>query len=209
MLVAASGAEARPKTQQGERLRSCVISESGYGAAMRFIFPIAALLVLAGCSSRPEPAAPPPSPRPVATRPAPAPAPAPVKPWEDRARAPGNWVYRADARGALAMYGVPGTDASFLVRCDRERARIFLSRQGQPEANAGMTIRTTTGLRTWPAFSTGSTPAYAGIELGPRDPHLDAMAFSRGKFLVQVTGMADLVVPTWTEFGRVVEDCRG
>ena len=38
---------------------------------------------------------------------------------------------------------------------------------------------------------------------------LDAMVFSRGRFVVERTGAAPLVVPPYAEIGRVVEDCRG
>ena len=55
---------------------------------------------------------------------------------------------------------------------------------------------------------TGATPAYVAVALTPRDPVLDAMAFSRGRFLVEQAGMPTLVVPAWAEVGRVTEDCR-
>jgi hypothetical protein len=47
------------------------------------------------------------------------------------------------------------------------------------------------------------------VSLSPRDALLDAMAFSRGRFIVEQPGQPSLVVPAWAEFGRVVEDCRG
>lgn len=41
-----------------------------------------------------------------------------------------------------------------------------------------------------------------------RDPLLDAMAFSRGRFAIQSDGLPTLYVPSWPEIGRVLEDCR-
>ena len=41
-----------------------------------------------------------------------------------------------------------------------------------------------------------------------RDPLLDAMAFSRGRFAVEVSGGPTLVVPAYPEVTRVIEDCR-
>jgi hypothetical protein len=41
-----------------------------------------------------------------------------------------------------------------------------------------------------------------------RDPLLDAMAFSKGRFAVEVTGGAPLYVPAYPEVTRVIEDCR-
>jgi hypothetical protein len=168
-------------------------------------------LFLAGCVSAPEPA-----PAPVRTPvpfvpPKPAvPLATPISNWEDLPPTPGDWVYRADSRGAVAMFGVSGADANFLIRCDRTRSRIYLSRPGAfPSGETGrMTIRATTGLQTYAVANTGGTPAYISAELMTRDPHLDAMAFSRGKFLVTVKGAEDLVIPSWPELARVVEDCR-
>jgi hypothetical protein len=40
------------------------------------------------------------------------------------------------------------------------------------------------------------------------DPLLDALAFSRGRFAVSVSGTPALVVPPWPEIARLVEDCR-
>ena len=45
--------------------------------------------------------------------------------------------------------------------------------------------------------------------LPAQDPLLDAMGFSRGRFIVELGGQAPLVVPAWAEVLRVTEDCRG
>jgi hypothetical protein len=120
-------------------------------------------------------------------------------------------VYRTDARGSIAMFGVAGADASFTARCDMARRRVFLSRTGAfPAGDSGrMTIRASTGLQTYPVANSSEAPPYIAAELAPTDPHLDAMAFSRGRFIVSVKGGNDLVIPAWPEIARVVEDCRG
>ena len=46
-------------------------------------------------------------------------------------------------------------------------------------------------------------------ELAASDPLLDAIAFSRGRFAVDVPGTAPVYVPAYPEITRVVEDCRG
>ena len=53
-------------------------------------------------------------------------------------------------------------------------------------------------------------PATAQLiaELPRTDPLLDAIAFSRGRFAVSVSGTPALVLPAWPELTRVVEDCR-
>jgi hypothetical protein len=169
------------------------------------------LSLLAGCVSAPEPApAPVRAPLPYATPKPAVPLATPTANWEDLSPTPGDWVYRADGRGAVAMFGVSGADANFLIRCDKAKSRIYLSRPGAfPSGETGrMTIRATTGLQTYAVANTGGTPAYISAELMTGDPHLDAMAFSRGKFLVTVKGAEDLVIPSWPELARVVEDCR-
>jgi hypothetical protein len=44
--------------------------------------------------------------------------------------------------------------------------------------------------------------------LAANDPLLDAMVFSRGRFSIEVTGLPRLIIPTWPEPARVIEDCR-
>ena len=123
----------------------------------------------------------------------------------------GEWVYRQDERGSIALFGEAGRDALIVVRCDVPRRRIFLSRAGEVwnADSVGMTIYTSSGRKTFTVRKTGGTPSYVAVELDSREPHLDAMAFSRGKFLVTLAGRPNLVVPNWAELGRVVEDCRG
>jgi hypothetical protein len=72
-----------------------------------------------------------------------------------------------------------------------------------------MTLRATNGARAYAATPiVGAIPAVAA-ELSPTDPQLDALAFSRGRFLVGLSGSADVIVPSWPEVARVIEDCRG
>ena len=52
-------------------------------------------------------------------------------------------------------------------------------------------------------------PGYLAAELGVRDSLVDAIGFSRGRFVVEGAGQPRLVVPAWAEFLRVAEDCRG
>ena len=44
--------------------------------------------------------------------------------------------------------------------------------------------------------------------MAPDEYMLDRIAFSRGRFAVQTTGLTSLAIPIWPEFTRVVEDCR-
>ncbi len=164
------------------------------------------------CSSRPQPAAPPPRPQlpAVAPRPPVAVAAPQSESWQDWPLSPGDWAYRKDERGSVALFGKVGQDADFVARCDRSRSRVYLSRAGAFAAGdtGRMTVRASTALQTYPVANAGGTPAYIAAELSTTDPQLDAIAFSRGKFLISVKGGSDLVIPAWAELARVVEDCR-
>lgn len=157
-----------------------------------------------------------PQPAPVAVpvpTPAPAPRPQPTPPparpaadWRDWPVTPGTWSYRQDARGSIALFGRAGADADFTVRCDRARGRIFISRRG--EGAGSLVIRTSSTLRSLDALPTGGSPAYVAVELGARDSLLDAIGYSRGRFVVEGAGLPALAIPAWAEMLRVVEDCR-
>ena len=58
------------------------------------------------------------------------------------------------------------------------------------------------------AEPTESDRAWVRARVPARDPLLDAMAFSKGRFAVEVAGLPTLYVPSYPEVTRVVEDCR-
>ncbi len=104
---------------------------------------------------------------------------------------PGQWVYVTSGIGSEARYG-----NSLVVRCDRASRTVTIQRAGA--APAALTIATSALSRTLPA----------GGRLTARDPLLDAIAFSRGRFLVTGGIGATLAIPSWPEAARSVEDCR-
>ena len=154
------------------------------------------VLVAAGsCAPKPAPEAERP---PVRSAPLPPPTPAPPPPqpalgWEDMALTPGDWTYRAE--DLTAQYG----GGLFTLRCDPAARRISLTRAG---AAGTLTVRTSYGAR---ALSGGA----GGAVLPASDPLLDQIVFSRGRFAVEAEGQARLVLPTWPEPARVLEECRG
>jgi hypothetical protein len=135
------------------------------------------------------------------------PVPEPGSDWRDWPLTPGEWRYRRDARGAVALFGRAGADAVLTLRCDLAERRIYLSVSGT--AATPLTLRASTTARAVPVQPTGGTPPYAAAALAPTDPLLDALAFSRGRFIVEQAGRPTLVVPAHAEIGRVTEDCRG
>lgn len=172
-------------------------------AEPRFI-PLVGALALAACVAPPV-AAPPPAPpvRPAPPPPRPA---APPSAWTDRPLTPGRWVYREEPRGTIAEYGPAGSSAVLTLRCDRVAGLVAITRPGMP---GRMTLTATTGARAYlaQAAGTGAMPQ-AIITLASRDPQLDAIAFSRGRFMVSLDNAPDLLLPSWAEVARVVEDCR-
>lgn len=178
----------------------------------RQLLVFASALAIAGCSETP-PIVPAPAPRPAPVptpTPAPAPAPTPTRAadWRDWPLTPGNWAYRQDGRGSIALYGVAGGEAELTLRCDSGRGRVILSRKGAGVAS--LTVRTTSTLRQLGVqpVAAGGTP-WLAADLAPRDSVLDAMGYSRGRFLVEGAGLPTLVVPAYAEILRVAEDCRG
>ncbi len=173
----------------------------------RILAGLALSVAVAACVEKAPP--PPPRPAPLPTR-APAPLPPPPPPaadWRDWPLTPGDWVYRQDARGSIALFGRPGGDAVLTVRCDIAARMIYLSRSGAG-GPAPATIRTTSTARTLGLTPTGGTPPYLAVALAPRDSLLDAMGFSRGRFIIEQAGYPTLVIPAWAEIERVTEDCR-
>jgi hypothetical protein len=170
-------------------------------------------LLLSACAApSPEPVSPSLSPTPAPAAP-PTPVPTPGVSlgggWRDTPIAPGDWIYRRDARGSIALYGPAGQDALVMLRCDAERT-IFLSRAGQiADDGASTRIFTDSGSRNFTARPTGAVPPYAAIELPVGEVMLDRMAFTRGRFSIDINGLQRIVLPNWGEFARVVEDCRG
>jgi hypothetical protein len=173
---------------------------------MRKVFALLALSLLAGCvpSVTPPPRAPQPRPVPPPL-PAPAPTPTPSGDWRDWPLTPGDWRYQPTATGSTASFGTPGTP-QFVIECNRASRSIGLYRE-QPVAGA-MSIITTSATRLLQTRLAGNPPTAAGATLAASDPLLDAMGYSRGRFVVEQPGLSTLVIPAWPEIERVTEDCR-
>lgn len=160
--------------------------------------------MLAGCVPPPPSATPAPTltaaPAPRPTRPTPPPAP-PVADWRDAPQSPGSWGYASNGSASGATFG----GGQFIVQCDAART-VTLVRGGSPRAGqVAISITTATGSR---SLTGTATPRGIVTTLPARDSVLDAMAFSRGRFAVAVTGEPTLYLPSWTEISRVIEDCR-
>jgi hypothetical protein len=168
--------------------------------AVRIGAVLAGLAALAGCVSRTAAPAPPPAPPAPPSAPEPPP-PLPAVSWEGGTLTPGDWSYvEGPSPRATFGDGVP----VLAIQCTGGR-RIELARQGA-SAGSALVVRTTFGDRALPA-SAGERAVAAS--LAADDPLLDQIAFSRGRILVHLDGATDIVVPTWPEPARVIEECRG
>ncbi len=139
------------------------------------------------------------------------PAPPPSTPattdWRDIPLTRGDWSYSPVAGGTAARFAAAGSIPLFAVRCEMSTRTISLARSAASGAvPATMTITTSAGNRTLAA--TPVTGQAIAASLPARDPFLDKMAFSRGRFVIAVAGTTRLVIPSWPEFARVIEDCR-
>ena len=120
---------------------------------------------------------------------------------------PGDWTYSRDSRGSVGQFGASGRRAMLSLRCDMQTRRVTLLREASAPAQH-MVIRTSSMTKQLPAQLTGGTLAYVAAEIMSNDPILDAMAFSRGRILVEAEGQQPVILPSWAEIARIVEDCR-
>ncbi len=123
---------------------------------------------------------------------------------------PGGWTWRGGARQAsIAQFGVAGQPVLFALRCDLATHTVVVSRGGSlTTPSASMQFTTSFGAFTLTAGNGGGQPPAIVAQATARDPRLDQMAFSRGRFVVDVAGQSRLVLPAWPEVARVIEDCR-
>ena len=168
-----------------------------------------ACLALAGCiPSSPEPT-PTPAPPPVATTPPP-PAPPPPTPapasanWMDEPQTPGDWQFRMAGGERIAEFRSPAGAQVALLTCTAQREIMLSVMARTPQAN-GITVRSEALDRT---IAAGASDTAVSARLAPRDPLLDAMAFSKGRFAVLVNGGPQLFLPAYPEVTRVIEECR-
>ncbi len=163
---------------------------------MRLLVCLFAACAATACVAPPPPRAPAPNPPAIVALPPPAPV-----DWHDAPVTPGTWRYLADSQGTVARFGIDGAAALFAIRCEPGGTIALL---GQGVAGTAV-ITTSQGTR---RFAAGMMGGAAGWRLAARDPVLDEIAFSRGRFMVEGLGPR-LILPAWAQPARVIEDCRG
>ena len=133
-------------------------------------------------------------------------APAPTIDFSIATPPPGNWTYAPTADGSEASFLDANARPQLFVRCTRASRQVTIAKPATAAAPF-INIWTSSQTRNLPA---SYNPAIyrLGASLTAYDPLLDAIAFSRGRFAVSVSGATALIVPAWEEPARVIEDCR-
>lgn len=126
----------------------------------------------------------------------------------DAPATPGDWTYRSTAGGSQALFGRGGTDALLTIQCTRGAGQVLIVRSGNSSGPVPMRILSETQARALTASpNPGALPSLIA-SLPARDPLLDALALSKGRFAVETTGLPTVYAPSWPEISRVIEDCR-
>lgn len=204
-----------------------VADRSKTGRSLSFL-PVAALAALAlitgacsGQSGPPQRQTARPAPRPVMTQqavvpPLPAhphalPPTATTKDWRDMAQTAGTWTWTMDGGRSTARFGLAGAAPVAMFRCDPAAQSVTLWRtMTGPIAPAGTPVTLAVNTTGTKKILTAQADGASGMQVAilPRDPLLDAIAFSRGRFMLESTNGSTLYLPSWPEISRVIEDCR-
>ena len=112
----------------------------------------------------------------------------------DAPLSPGNWTYAAgEARFGTGDFG--GSRPELRLACNRATGQVGIVRAGTVPVPTQMRIRTETQDRTIEIRSFKGDPAELLPEpIAANDPLLDAMAFSKGRFAVEVPGLPTLYI---------------
>jgi hypothetical protein len=114
--------------------------------------------------------------------------------WRSAPLSVGRWSYRQVAGGSEASWTDGAGTVQLSLACMLASRRVLITRLG---GGVPATISTTGVSRTL------SVPSLAAS-----DPLLDHIAFSRGRIALAAPGAPLLVVPSWAEPARAIEDCR-
>ena len=127
----------------------------------------------------------------------------------DAPQTSGNWFYIPQAGASIAAFGPAERQPLFAMRCDTANHAVSIGRTSASLTPQPMTIRTESVTRSFSASpAQGSVEHLVAAALPAGDSFLDAIAFSKGRFAVEVAGEPTLYLPSWPEVIRVIEDCR-
>ena len=121
--------------------------------------------------------------------------------------AAGSWTYQSLPGGSEARFIDTTGTARLILHCTRMSRQVNISHTSAIPAPS-MFVWTSSASRDLPVrFEPNAMRVTA--DLSAFDPLLDAIAFSRGRIAVTLSGGGvSLVVPAWPEAARTIEDCR-
>jgi hypothetical protein len=119
----------------------------------------------------------------------------------------GNWSYATATDGSEATFSNTSGNPQVWMHCTRATRRVTIAKPATVAAPF-INVWTSSLTRSVPASFNPATGRLT-IDLVATDPLLDAIATSRGRAGFTVGDQPALVVPTWAEAARVIEDCRG
>ncbi|MEP5938605.1 MAG: hypothetical protein ABJ239_09785 [Erythrobacter sp.] len=126
----------------------------------------------------------------------------------DAPQTPGTWLYEAERNETFALFGIDMENPVAIIRCDLTSKKIGIGRFGSSAQSAVMRLQAETRARAFDAIQRSSSGPLVTTELDARDPILDAIAITKGRFAMEVEGMPTAYLPAWAEISRVIEDCR-
>lgn len=176
-------------------------------------------LAIASCTTpAPERApTPPPKPAPILAKPVQPPVAPPAPPVQlapsyaklmDAPISAGDWFYDTASSENLAIFGADINRAELFFRCDPATKRVGIARKSDATAPVAMLIRTETAQRQIEAVPMGGERALVTADFAADDPLLTRLAFSNGRFGIEVAGEPAIYPPAWPEITRILEDCR-
>ncbi len=131
---------------------------------------------------------------------------APAVDYSTAAPVEGSWTYATVPGGSEATFANTAAQAQLTISCARATRQITVSKPAAAAAPL-ISVWTTAQTRNLPSSYNPATGKLSAT-LAAFDPFLDAIAFSRGRVEFSVSGQPALVLPSWAEAARVVEDCR-
>ena len=120
--------------------------------------------------------------------------------------ASGSWSHVTVAGGSEARFLDSARRSQLTLTCNRASRIVTISRPASAAAPY-LQVWTTSQRRNLPATH-NPQGAQLRASLSANDGLLDALAMSRGRIAVAISGQPALVAPVWGEIGRLVEECR-
>ena len=119
----------------------------------------------------------------------------------------GNWSYAPVAGGSYATFTSYAAQPQLTITLHASDPPGYAIASRRPAPLRSLASGRAAETRNLPASFNPAT-GMVSASLPAFDPFLDAIAFSRGRVEFSVSGPAALVLPSWAEAARVIEDCR-